>query len=271
MQFSSSPSKAYIFDIDGVLTSINTHKIEEELLINFLINLLENNEPVALNTGRPLSWVKKEIVTLINNKITHKNKLNNLIAVCEKGGVILTFSESGEENIFIDKDINISNEIKIAIKNLINTKFLGKVFYDEEKLTMITVEKSENITFSEFNILHPLLNIEIEKILKELDPEGKIKYTPTTLDTDIENNFVGKDFGASKILEWLNQKNHNKNKFITFGDSLSDLAMAGHLFEKGFDVEFVFTGEKEIDIKQYKFKIKITQNKYDKGTVEYIS
>ncbi len=263
-------SEAYIFDIDGVLVSIKTHAIENPQILQFLIKLLEKNEPVALNTGRPLSWVKKAILSPIETEIPDKSLLKNLIAVCEKGGVILTFDESGNEEIFVDPDINISDDIKQAIKKMIQDKFPNEVFYDEEKLTMITVEMKD-ITLDRFNEIHPLLDLEIAKILKDLDKDGKIKFTPTTIDTDIENRFVGKDFGASKILSWLSKNGHSKDRFITFGDSLSDLDMAEHLYKEGYSVEFIFTGEKEININNYGFKITITNKKYDEGTLEYLS
>ncbi len=266
-----SGNEAFIFDIDGVLVSIDTHRIENPQILQFLIQLLLKNEPVALNTGRPLSWVKNAIINNIEKEIKDKSLLKNLIAVCEKGGVVLTFDTNGVEKIFIDKSININDDIKNAVRQMIATKFPNDVFYDEEKQTMVTVEKKEEITLKHFNEIHPLLDIEIKKILEKLDKESKINFIPTTIDTDIENNFVGKDFGVSKILAWLKSKGHSKDKFITFGDSLSDLAMAEHLSKEGYLVKFVFTGEKEIDINNYQFEIIITDQKYDKGTLEYLS
>lgn len=46
--------------------------------------------------------------------------------------------------------------------------------------------------------------------------------------------------------------------------------MVKHIFDKGFNVEFVFVGEKEVNANDYLFKIIITQEKYDKGTIEYL-
>lgn len=270
----SSPSKIvneiFIFDIDGVLTSIQTHKLEDPRIIEFLINLLSKNEPVAFNTGRSLSWVKDEIVSVIEKHIGDKKKLNNLFIVGEKGGAILDFSQNGEEKIFIDSFINIPATIKNEIRDLIKKKFSNEVFYDETKLTMVTVQKSENITMDEFNNIHPLINVEIKQILDKYDKDKKIKFTPTTLDTDIENNHVGKDFAAGKILEWLDRKSYTANKFITFGDNIADLEMAKHIFDKGLNVEFVFVGKKEVNVNDYSFKVIITEEKYDKGTIEYL-
>lgn len=270
----SSPSKIvneiFIFDIDGVLTSIQTHKLEDPRIIEFIIDILDKNEPVAFNTGRSLSWVKDEIVSVIEKHIGDKKKLNNLFIVGEKGGAILDFSQNGEEKIFIDSFINIPATVKNEIRDLIKKKFSNEVFYDETKLTMVTVQKSENITMDEFNNIHPLINVEIKQILDKYDEDKKIKFTPTTLDTDIENSHVGKDFAAGKILEWLDRKSYTANKFITFGDSIADLEMAKYIFDKGLNVEFVFVGKKEVNVNDYSFKVIITEEKYDKGTIEYL-
>ena len=117
--FSKKVNEIFIFDIDGVLTSIQTHKIEHQKLIEFVIDILDKNEPVAFNTGRSLSWVKDEIVSLIEQNIKEKNKLENLFVAAEKGGAVISFNQNGKEQMFIDYSINIPDTIKNEIRKLI--------------------------------------------------------------------------------------------------------------------------------------------------------
>lgn len=260
----------YIFDIDGVLTDINSHKIEISELIDFIVKILEKEEPIAFNTGRPLSWVKEELLSKIEGKINNKSLLNNLFAVVEKGGEWIQFNKKGDEIVNIDKSIKIPRNLESALRELIDEKFKGRIFYDNNKKTMATLQKSDEISLNEFNSFHSELNHEIEKILLENDLEHRFKYVPTTLDTDIESVKVGKDFAMGKILEWLKIKNFSPNIFVAFGDSISDLEMAKHLYEKGHKVEFVYVGEAEFDESSYGFPIIFTNEKYDKGALEYL-
>ncbi len=114
------------------------------------------------------------------------------------------------------------------------------------------------------------MTAEIEKILTKLDDKKNFKYTPTTLDTDIESVKVGKDYGMKRILRWLKENDFEAEKFITFGDSLGDLDMATHLAEIEHNVEFIFVGDKSINPENYSFPIIIPVNKYDQGTLEYL-
>lgn len=261
-------SEMFIFDIDGVLTNIETHKIAEKKLLDFIIKILNKNKPVAFNTGRPLIWVKEVILSLIESNIEHRSRLHNLFVVAEKGGVRIEFDDNGNEVVFIEKLINIPSSIKKALRKMVRDSFPNEVFYDESKQTMATIQKKDNLSLEEFERIHSKLNDEIGMILRIHDKENKYKLVPTTLDTDIESRSVGKDFAVSKILKWLRENGISVEKFITFGDSPNDIEMFKYLIKNGHKARFIYVGSKKI--KNGEGIIKTTRH-YDEGTLEYLS
>lgn len=261
----------FVFDIDGVLTSLKTHKIEEKDLINFIVKILERGEPVSFNTGRAIPWVKQNLISKIEEEIPNKSFLSNLFAVGEKGGAWIEFNTEGNESFVIDKNIKFPEVLEEELRKLIHEKFSNKIRYEEGKKTMASLLKSDLISRDDYDRMHAEIDSEIEKILINLDLNNTFKIVPTTLDTDIESVNAGKDAGMKKILDWLKEKNYEAQEFVTFGDSLSDLAMAEHLAENNHNVRFIYVGDKEIDPKDYKFQIILTKEKFDKGTLEYLS
>lgn len=257
----------FIFDIDGVLANIETHKIEEKGLLDFILRILKKNEPVTFSTGRSLAWVKDEILTSIEVGIDNKKLLSNLFIVVEKGGAWIEFDEDGNNRTFTDKSINIPNSIKNALRKMISISFPNKVFYDETKQTMATIEKNDSLSLEEFEKIHSKLDTEIDKILQIYDKENKYKFVPTTFDTDIESKSVGKDFAASKVLEWLKKKEITAEEFITFGDSPSDIEMFNYIIRTGYKAKFIYVGNKEIRDGHGIIK---TKKKFDEGTLEYL-
>lgn len=260
--------QVFIFDIDGVLTNIETHKIEEKQLLDFILRILKKNEPMAFNTGRSLYWVKNEIITTIEAEIDNKKLLSNLFVVAEKGGARIEFDDDGNEVVFIDKLINIPNSIKNALRKMVRDSFPNEVFYDETKQTMATIQKNDNLSLEEFEKIHSKLNEEIGRILQIHDKVNMYKLVPTTLDTDIESRSVGKDFAVSKVLEWLRKKGISAEKFITFGDSPTDIEMFKYLIKNGHKAKFIYVGSKEIESGERIIK---TTKHYDEGTLEYLS
>src|SRR5476651_417162 len=94
-----SPHDCWIFDIDGVLTSPQEKKIVNQFLFDQFITWLQNQNPIALNTGRSLEWVYQQVLTPLKRHIAAKNLspniLHNLIAVGEKGADWLTYDKQG--------------------------------------------------------------------------------------------------------------------------------------------------------------------------------
>lgn len=262
---------AWIFDVDGVITNPQEKKITEPKILKEIVKRLEKEELVAINTGRTITWVKDKVLNLLIEIIKDKKLLQNLLIVGEKGG---TWAEFDRQNNLIenkDKNISVPDNLKNEVRNLINDKYSDCMFYDEPKLTMISVEMKDGYVLEDYQRKQPALLTEFITLLKDENLENKFKIDPTTLSVDIENIFVGKHFAVKRILEWINKKGFKPQKYITFGDSFSsDLPMAQEINSQGLPVEFVYVGEEKIDTSKYPFPIIISQNKFEKGTLEFL-
>lgn len=260
-----------IFDVDGVITNPQTKRITEPEILDEIIKRLEKEEPIALNTGRSVQWVKERVLNPLIKKIKDKIILQNLLTVGEKGGTWAEFDDQGNLAKNIDNNISVPNDLKNEIRNLIHAKYSDSMFYDESKLTMITSEMKDGYPLNDYRKKQIALSVEIKTLLANKGLTNKFKVDPTTIATDIENKFVGKHFAIKRIIDWVKKKGINPQKYITFGDSFeSDIPMAKELHSQGLRVEFAYVGEEDIDTSKYTFPIKISQDKYGKGTLEIL-
>lgn len=262
---------AWVFDVDGVITNPQEKKITEPEILEEIIKRLGKGEPVVLNTGRSIAWMKDRIQNPLTEKIKDKNILQNLLAVGEKGGTWLEFDN--QNNLIEDKDDNISvpDNLKNEIRNLINNKYSDSMFYDESKLTMISTEMKDGHSLEDYKKNQEILCVELKALLADKNFRDKFKVDPTTIATDIENVFVGKHFAIKRILEWLKKKNIKPRRYITFGDSFkSDIPMAKELHLQKLPVEFVYVGEEKISAQAFPFVVHQTREKFEKGTLEFL-
>ena len=261
---------AWIFDVDGVLTHPSEKKVTELKLFNQIIKRLQIGEPVILNTGRALNFILKEIIRPLELLIENKDLLNNLFAVGEKGGVSLLYADN-KYSEHVDLSISVNKELQNEAKKITEKQFSDITFYDTTKKTMISIEMLDGFSVEEFKKRQTALNEKLLDLIRQYGQDKIYKIDPSRIATDIENNHVGKGLGVQKALKWLADKKIKPRQFITFGDSISDVAMAQELHDQGLPVEFVFVGEKEILAdKQFKFPVIYTDKRCEAGTMEYL-
>jgi HAD superfamily hydrolase (TIGR01484 family) len=261
---------AYIFDVDGVITDPSLKRIKHKEILLKIAELLEN-EIVTLNTGRSLEWLLERVINPLLEIVKNKENLQNFYAVGEKGGTWLTIDKNEHINQFRDKKITIPMTLQVKVKSLVESEFSETTFYDDTKQTMISTEMIDGLDPEhKYKSTQERLVTRLKELLEEEGIEGDLKIDPTTIATDIENTIVGKDFAVRRIINWLETKNITPDKIIAFGDSKSDIPMAEEIYKKGLPLEFVFVG-KELLKDNYPFKINYTQEKYDKGTLEYLN
>ena len=261
---------AYIFDVDGVITNPSLKKVEHKEILLKLAKLLENNI-VALNTGRSLSWLIDRVINpLLEISDNYKN-FENFYAVGEKGGTWLEIDKDGKIIKFRDESISIPDKLKIKVEELVEAEFSNTTFYDDSKETMVSTEMLDGQNpEKEYRSDQKILVTKLQEVLKEEGLSENFKIDPTTIATDIENKIVGKDFAVRRIIDWVKTNNINPERIICFGDSKSDIPMAQELYEMGFPLEFVFVGTEQLK-NDLPFKLFYTQEKYDKGTLEYLN
>lgn len=259
-----------IMDVDGVISNPQK-KITEPEILDQIAKRLEKGEPVALNTGRSIEWLRNRILNPLAEIVKDKKTLTNFLAVGEKGGTWAQFDKEG--NIIESKDNNISvpDNLKNEIRNIIKTQYSDTMFFDESKLTMISTEMKDGHPLEDYSEKQKILARQLKTLLADKKLEDKFKVDPTTIAIDVENKHVGKHFAVKRILEWIKAKRISPKRFIAFGDSfISDIPMAEELHAQGFPVEFVYVGKENIPTSNYPFSIKQPIAHFGKGTLEYL-
>jgi len=260
-----------IFDVDGVLTHPSEKKVTEQGLFSQLINRLEVGEPLILNTGRAVDFIFKRIIDPIEQLAGNKQLLKNLFVVGEKGAVSVQYDNVGKRTECVDRSISIPKALQTEVKQLVENEFSDVVFYDVTKKTMISIEMLDGLSIDEFKQKQGDLNNKLHELLVQHGLSAEYKIDSTRIATDVENRHVGKGLGVQKALKWLAEQKIKSERFITFGDSPSDVAMAEELHQRGLPVEFVFVGEKVLLAnKKLDFPVFYTTGQCEIGTMEYL-
>lgn len=255
--------KAWLFDVDGVLTNPTEKRIVEEGILEKLTEIVESQDMLGLNTGRSLEFVEREVIDLLESRVSNKELLNNVYFVGEKGGTWARF-ENGEIKEYLDETISVPKELEDKIIKLINEKYSNTMFFDASKKTMISTEFKKGADLDRFHEQQKVLALEMKKILDEMGL-GNLTIEPSIIATDIQNPHVGKDLGVQRFLEMLGVE---PEEFETFGDSPGDLEMFKYLEQNGRKARFIYVGEREIEEGERIIK---TEAKFDKGTLEYLT
>lgn len=262
--------RAWIFDVDGVITNPQEKKVTEEGLIDAIADCLTNGDVVTLNTGRSLSWMMDRVIKPIEESVGDKSRLDEFLAVGEKGGAWLLFQD-GEWVTYIDKKITVPESLQTDIRELIYAEFQNSMFYDESKLTMISTEMIDRHLIPDYTQRQHVLVARMQEILAKPKYESlDLKIDPTTIATDIQNPHVGKHLGARRIADWLRDKSIRPQHILTIGDSQSDTEMAEELQDE-YSVDFVFVGEpSKLNSDKLKNNPIFTAKLFGEGTLEFL-
>lgn len=262
--------KCYIFDLDGVLTHLSEKKVTQTELFGKIEDLLNKGEVVALNTGRSLDFIEKEIFLPLVDQILNKSLLERFLAVGEKGGV-WSDVKNGEIELEKDLELVLPEELKQKVIKLIESKYSESMFFDYTKYTMISLEMTTSYDMEKYQSIQKELTKDLENILKSLGLSDEFKLDPTLTACDIQKKYAGKDLGVRRIIAWLDIRGLKPEEFISFGDSKADIEMAEELYKTGKPVTFVFVGPEEyVKDKNFPFKLIVTREKFEPGTLEYL-
>lgn len=261
----------WVFDVDGVITDPQEKRVTEPEILDQIVKRLERGEPVALNTGRSIEWVKNRVLNPLIEKVKDKKILQNLLTVGEKGGTWAEFDKQGNLIESKDDSISVPDKLKNEIRDLISNKYSDGMFYDESKQTMISTEMKDGHSLDDYREKQKILTSKLKTLLTNKGLNDKFKVDPTTIAVDVENKFVGKHFAVKRVIEWLKSRGIKPQQYIAFGDSFkSDVPMAEAIHSQGLPVEFVYVGKENIDTSAFPFTINQTQAKFEKGTLEFL-
>lgn len=255
--------KAWLFDVDGVITNPEQKKANPEI-IKKLAEILERGEILGFNTGRALEFVIDEVLKPLDAVLTNKDLLYNVYFIGEKGGTWGDYKNGKIENI-VDPQITVPDDLVQKIRDLISFKYSDTMFFDETKKTMISTELIKGKDLNKFHTEQKTLVEDMKKILEHLQV-ANLTIEPSIIATDIQNPHVGKDLGVERFLMLIKGRGEPE-EFETFGDSPGDIEMHKYLVKHGHKSKFIYVGNKEIESGENIIK---TNVKFDKGTLEYL-
>ena len=196
-------NKKYVFgfDYDGVLTKPEK-RIPNPTIANFIASQLNQERPIAIITGRTPSWLKRDMIPLIESGVRSRKDLDFLYVSCEKATVTLTY-QAGEmrENVVagLAPPENVRNQIKLlgdASSNL---------FFDDSKINIVSLEivgGTEEEVRKQKNTLQKMLAI-IEKDVLAKENDFVVLDEPG-IALDIQHKLVDKTNAAAGTIELMN-------------------------------------------------------------------
>lgn len=231
--------KSFLFDIDGVITSPYTKKINNDV-IRFIAEKLVAKKPTAIATGRGLFWIVQHILPRIAEYLSSKEDLDYLFISGEKGGVWMEFTH-GEPEQHVNRFLSFPADLAEMIRT--HVAGIEGIFFDTGKYTMVSIEingsEDKKIVATQEKTLKSML----PWLKKTLEPfSGEFYIDIGEISIDVLNKQATKRLAASSFLNFVEQKKRHIDEFIMFGDGPSDLSVCQEFYEKGKQTAFVYVG-----------------------------
>lgn len=259
-----------VFDVDGVLTDPVRKEVTTPEVLAAIAARLRRGDPVILNTGRAVDFVREKIITPLVSTLGSRTFLRHSVVVAEKGGVVMYFDSTRAEHTVIDETISVHAEIRTAAERVVAERYAGSMFVDTTKRTMVSIEMHTGYDLERFHQAQSALVAELERLVAGFPARHRLQIDPTTIATDVQDTSVGKAWGVHKALWWLGEQGITPKEFLTFGDSQSDLAMAEELARLNKPTKFVFVGDRGLSAEEAPFPIVKTSRPYEAGVVEFL-
>ncbi len=262
--------KAYLFDVDGVLSDPQEKRVTESELFNQVITRLQRGEPAGLNTGRSTEWLTERFITPLLERIKEKSILQNFVAIGEKAGTWITFDKEGNMHHGKAKTIAIPEEVIEEAKELVKQKYQDSMFFDATKETMLSIEIHDGFDLDTFHQRQRELAEDLAQLLERRGLGENYRIDPTNIATDVESPYVGKALGAERFLQFLRDSDINPAEFETFGDSKSDFEMSDELERKGKGVKMIYVGDRsKLGELKKEYSVDYVGN-FSQGTLDYL-
>lgn len=261
----------WMFDVDGVLVSLLT-KRANDILIDTLVHLLCRGDLITFNSGRAPMAVLELVLSRIEQQISNKTLLLNMMVVGEKGGAWAQYAPDYTLQIAFDTDLTVPRILSTEMRRLVlDTTFCDVVEIESGKHTMMSVIKQQNIPLEVFQRVQAEFVPLAQQCLADLNLAPTWKIDAVSDSIEIEQWGASKGKGATRIMRWLHTQGVEPRRVTTFEDSPSGISMAETIFQMKMPVEFVFTGTQPLPERTYGFPIVQTKHKYERGTLEYFA
>jgi hydroxymethylpyrimidine pyrophosphatase-like HAD family hydrolase len=261
---------AYFFDVDGVLTNLQQETNKE--LTTKLSHILIDGDVLGLISGRSVTTQIRMVVESIekymaSHSLENKHLIDNLFVSGEFGGASV-MHKNGERIGRIDKKLALPQDLREKLTAAAEP-YLDSLFIETDKQTMFSSPKKPVTDMEAFSAAKPELVAKYEKILLNY-PEFKVLTDRYSI--NVKHKRATKRFATEQVLDWLKEKGGRPEQYFAFGDSISDLDIGEELYARDLPMEFIFVGKKhELKGITITFPISITNEDFDKGTLEFLN
>jgi hypothetical protein len=189
---------------------------------------------------------------------------------------VLASFHDGRPSLHLDAKLSPPEPFKRAAKALLGRdqggwKLSDTMFWDGAKQTMISIERTPAVPLAEFARARQTLVAALQRLIDQ-HHLAEFKIDATIIATDVEHLQAGKHKGAQHILGWLQHRALAPHRFITFGDSPSDRAMAQTFGDQGTPTTFVYVGDPQsLHLTgREPYTTTITGGGYSRDTADYL-
>ena len=266
---------AFAIDVDGFLTHPVLKKVTIRETIGEIAHLLKAKIPVALNTGRSVTWAYEQVGRLVEDAVEDRELLENFLIVGEKGTSILEY-RNGEWHSRADSSFAMPRELKDKVLGIAQEEFGETMFAGEDpKVSMASPEMKKGVDQAVYKEQQPKLHKRLEELLAAKGLADQFEVVSTGIAVDVQHKGVGKGLGARQVGQWWKEKGVKPIQIVTAGDSPEDLAMADEFVRDGFgNVIFVFAGmdsdRDRLSQPVLGVKVEISQEKNEQGALELL-
>lgn len=248
--------RAFIFDADGVLTD-SRHEHVPKSLLEHLTRLLIEENPVAINTGRPLPWTIEKILRPLTQYLPSRESLSSFAISAEKGAVLF-YLRGTDAQIEVSPELKVPDDVQSEVRAYCaEGKFLAHLpkelrsdessfrelfIYDDQKVAMASIyipdKLPARVIETGITLLRANLGIQVsadlQRIIDNFNLSADFVIAGSTIAIDVEHRAGGKGLGTKKICSALNLSPTRTDSVLTFGDSAADYEMPEALERMGF-------------------------------------
>ncbi len=230
----NSPALGLLLDVDGPIASPVTRTVAIDSIAHDLVALANAGNPVIFNTGRSDAFIRDVVLDVMVAAGLEPGA--PVHAICEKGATWFSIVDGVAGATQVDPELQVPADLGAFVRDLVEQRFSDTMFWDDTKLTMISVEQRVEVPSETYHRAQAEFNAIVAERMREQGLDSRLRLDPSIISTDVEDARVGKDMGARRAIELLQSFGVPK-VWRTAGDSRSDYAMADWLHEAGYEVE----------------------------------
>ena len=250
---------AIFLDCDGVVTDKRA-RVDEKVIFE-VYRLTHAGKRIAFVTGRPLAWLSRNIIPVLERFHPSPAEKARLFFVGECGNRWLFFSG----NSFLH-GADDTNSVPEAIRARIRRESarFPLLSFDETKESFVSLEIRHGA------IVSPDVEREANQQLDDACEYFSVRYPGlsvmrTLYAVDVLPRGIGKASGARRALELMG----SVREALVIGDSAADIQMGEELARRGIRFRFYYVGEQQTP--PVAFEVRKPSRCYAEGTLEVLS